>query len=146
MEYALRALARRAHTGSELREKILKKPIATPELAEKVLARLEELGLINDQNFIRNTIEASTRTKPQGPFKLAARLQQKGIPVKATQEAWNAMELSERDLASQALTQAQKRFTKVPLEKLYQKRAQFLASRGFSAEIVFELAKTGAKQ
>lgn len=146
MNKALRALARRAHTRSELKEKFEKDPRSTPELTEKVLARLEELGLVNDENFIRNTIEASTRYKPQGPFKLAARLRQKGIPVKATQEAWNAMELSERDLAAEALTQAQKRFAKVPPEKLYQKRAQFLASRGFSPEIIFELAKSRENQ
>ncbi len=146
MEYALRALARRAHTSFELREKLKRREASTPQLEDQVLARLIELKLLDDAAFTRNTIEASTRIKPQGRFKLANRLRQKGISMKETEAIWNEMEIDEKTLALEALARASKRFAKVPAEKLYQKKAQFLASRGFSPEIIFELAKTEETQ
>lgn len=139
----MRALSRRAHTSFELREKLKKRPNHTPQLEELVLARLTELKLIDDETYVRRTIDQATRFKPQGCIKVASRLQRKGIDLKDTTVIWNDMEISERELALQALKSAEKRFIRVAPEKLYQRRAQFLASRGFSPEIVFELAKTG---
>lgn len=141
MEYALRALARRAHTSFELREKLKKRPEYTVTFENQLIGRLTELGLLNDQAYLRTAIDSATRIKPQGRFKLANLLRQKGISMKDTETAWKEMEINEKDLALDALNRAAKRFAKVPREKLYQKRAQFLASRGFSPEVIFELAK-----
>lgn len=145
MDYAMRALSRRAHTGFELREKLKKRPNHTPQLEDQVLERLQELNLINDENYVRSAIEEASKYKLQGRYKLASRLQQKGIPFKDTETLWNEAQISERELAEEALKRAQKRFENVPPEKLYQRRAQFLASRGFSPEIIFELAKVSQK-
>lgn len=145
MDYAMRALSRRAHTDFELREKLKKRPNHTPQLEDQVLTRLQELNLINDENYVRNAIEEATKYKLQGRYKLASRLQRKGIPFKETEALWNETQLSERELATEALHRAEKRFAKVPPDKLYQRRASFLASRGFSPEIIFELAKGGQK-
>lgn len=143
VDYAMRALSRRAHTGFELREKLKKRPNHTPQLEDQVLTRLQELNLINDENYVRSAIEEATKYKLQGRYKLASRLQRKGIPFKDTEALWNDAQLSERELATEALHRAAKRFAKVPPDKLYQRRASFLASRGFSPEIIFELAKGG---
>lgn len=145
MDYAMRALSRRAHTGFELREKLKKRPNHTPQLEDRVLTRLQELNLINDENYVRSAIEEASKYKLQGRYKLASRLQRKGIPFKDTEVLWNDAQISERELAEEALKRAQKRFANVPQEKLYQRRAQFLASRGFSPEIIFELAKVSQK-
>lgn len=141
MEYSMRALSRRAHTSFELRQKLQKRPNCTPELEDQVLARLQDLNLINDEQYLKNAIEQSTRYKLEGPYKFASRLKRKGISMKESNELWNQTEISERALAAQALEKAAKRFAKFPQEKRFQKRAQFLASRGFSAELIFELAK-----
>jgi regulatory protein len=146
MDYAMRALSRRAHTTFELSEKLKKRYQYSQPLAAQVIARLQELNLLNDQNYIRTAIEQTTRFRLQGRLKVASRLYKKGISMKETEEIWNSMELPERELALQALERAQKRFARVPQEKLYQKRAQFLASRGFSPEIIFELAKPHENQ
>lgn len=142
MNYALRALTRRAHTTFELREKLKKRPNSTPTLENQVIARLIDLGLLNDEAYLRTAIDSATRVKPQGRFKLANKLYRKGIPMKDTEQVWKEMEIDEKALALDALARAHKRFAKVPPEKLYQKRAQFLASRGFSPEVIFELAKS----
>ena len=143
MDYAMRALSRRAHTTFELGEKLKKRATYSPQLGALVLARLTELKLLDDEAYVRRTIDQATRMKPQGRIKLASRLHQKGIDVKNTTAIWNTMDVPERDMALAALKSAEKRFARVPPEKLYQRRAQFLASRGFSPEIVFELAKSG---
>ena len=145
MNYAMRALSRRAHTSFELREKLKKRPFITPQLEDQVLSRLQDLNLINDEAYVRHAIEEATKYKLQGRYKLASRLQRKGIDFKETESLWKEAEISEKDLASEALKRAAKRFANVPQEKLYQRRASFLASRGFSPEIIFELAKTGEK-
>ncbi|MFA4815281.1 MAG: regulatory protein RecX [Candidatus Gracilibacteria bacterium] len=145
MNYAMRALSRRAHTSFELREKLGKRPYCTPQLEDQVLARLQELGLINDENYVRHAIEEAVRYKLQGRYKLASRLQRKGISFEETNTLWAEAGISEQELAREALKRAHKRFASVPPEKLYQRRAQFLASRGFSPEIIFELAKVSQK-
>lgn len=145
MNYSMRALSRRAHTSFELREKLKKRPNHTPQLEDQVLARLQDLNLINDETYVKNAIEEATRFKLQGRYKLASRLQRKGIDFKETETLWREAEVSEKELAMEALKRAAKRFAKVPPEKLYQRRASFLASRGFSPEIIFELAKSDEK-
>ena len=146
MDYAMRALSRRAHTTHELREKLKKRTTYTPELEVQVLDRLTELKLLDDEAYIRTAIDQATRFRFQGRLKVASRLYRKGIPMKQTEEIWKSMELPERELALQALKQAEKRFARVAPEKLFQRRAQFLAARGFSPELIFELAKPDRTQ
>jgi SOS response regulatory protein OraA/RecX len=146
MDYAMRALARRAHTVHELETKLKRRPEGTQELTETVLERLEELGLVNDEFYLKNTIENAIRSHSQGYLKVASKLAHKGISIDQTKAVWkelvNTLEVDEKELAKKALAKAHKRFRNVPKEKLYVKRAQFLASRGFSPELVFELAKS----
>src|SRR3989338_2538018 len=89
MDYAMRALSRRAHTSFELREKLKKRPNHTPQLEDQVLTRLQELGLINDENYVRSAIEEASKYKLQGRYKLASRLQRKGISFEETSTLWN---------------------------------------------------------
>lgn len=143
MNTAMRALSRRAHTTHELREKLKKKPHWNSEREEAVIRRLEELGLLNDEAFVQRSVEEASQFRLQGRMKLASRLLQKGIPTKVTESVWHNMGISEKELAGEAIKRAAKRFAKVPKEKLYQRKAQFLASRGFSPDVIYELAKTG---
>lgn len=141
MDYSMRGLSRRAHTAFELRQKLKKRPGITPELEDQVLKRLEELNLINDEQYVKNAVEQTSRYRLEGRYKLVSRLKQKGISMEQSTELWNAAGISEKELAKEALEKAAKRFAKTPPEKRTQKRAQFLAARGFSAELIFELAK-----
>ena len=104
-----------------------------------MLSRLQELGLLNDDAFIRRTVEEAAQFRFQGPLKVASRLYKRGIPMKQTQEIWRASGISERELAEEALKRVAKRFTKLPKNKLYQRRAQFLASRGFSPDTIYSV-------
>lgn len=146
MNLALRALARRAHTTQEIQKKFEKSPHYDVIQAQEVMARLRELNFLNDEAYLQSAVEDGARYRLQGPLKIASRLSHKGISLKQTQEAWRALELPEKELARAALEKAQKRFMGLDSKKVFQRKAQFLAARGFSPEIVFELAKGGEYQ
>lgn len=142
MSYALRALARRAHTRHELKQKFLKRPNYIPEAAEQVLRRLEELKLIDDRAYLERAIEDVRTHRFQGQVKFSSRLHKKGISIQDSQAAWKAAEMDERVLAEQALKRAHKRFENLSQQKQEARKIQFLASRGFSPHIIYELANT----
>lgn len=152
MNYAMRALSHRAHTTHELAEKLKKRPHHSPERESLVLARLLELGLLNDDAFIQRTIEEATQFRLQGPLKVASRLYKRGISMKQTQEIWRSSGISERELAEEALKRAHKRFDqaegkpRLSEKKLYQRKAQFLASRGFSPDIIYSLSSQAIEE
>jgi SOS response regulatory protein OraA/RecX len=141
MNYAMRALSRRAHTSFELREKLKKRSNHTPQLEDQVILRLQDLNLINDEAYVRHAIEEATKYKLQGRYKLASRLQQKGIDFKETEVLWKEAEISERELATEALKRAAKRFAKVPPENSTNV-GHPSASRGFS-KLSLNLPKLG---
>lgn len=111
-------------------------------MEEKVISRLIELNLINDEDFIRRTISDAVNCRFHGRMNVVKRLRLKGISVKDTKRVWDSMDIEEKEVAKKALHRARKRFQRVEKDKLFNKRAQFLASRGFPAEVVFELAKS----
>lgn len=145
MDYALRALARRAHTSHELLVKLRRRANFTEALGGRVIQRLEELKLLNDSELVKSQLADAVHYRHQGHLKVASKLFKKGIPFAQTKAAWDDLkkteDLSERELALAALEKAKKRFENLPPQKQYQRRAQFLASRGFSPELTFELAK-----
>ena len=141
MNYAMRALARRAHTVHELRGKLQKRPQHSSELEEHVIERLIELKLLDDEAYVRRQLENAAHYKHEGYLKVASKLTRKGIGLAETKEAWRELDLPEREIARAALVHAAKRFRNVPKEKLYQKKVQFLAARGFDPSVIFELAK-----
>ena len=146
MDYSMRALSRRAHTIHEMETKLKKRPQYTPALEQKVIMRLTELNLLNDDDFTRNLIENAVNFRFQGRLKIMYRLYRKGVPRKKANEIWGSMEIAEREVAVKALRKSKKRFEKIAQnspKKLISKRAQFLAARGFSPSIVFQVAKEG---
>ena len=73
-------LARRAMSRGMLRQKLrtVKEP-APPDVIERVLDRLTELGFIDDRAFGEALIRETTRSKPAGPMLLRQKLMQKGV-------------------------------------------------------------------
>jgi len=141
MDYSLRALSRRAHTVHEMKDKLKKRPHYTPEYSQKIIARLIELNLLNDEDYVQHAIESAASFRHQGLYKVAQRLKRKGIPFEQVERQWKGLDLCERTIAKKALKKLKKRLERAPKEKHYQKRVQFLAARGFSPTVIFDLAK-----
>jgi regulatory protein len=142
MDYAMRSLSRRAHTELEIRQKLQKRPHHTEAHENKIVARLIDLNLINDQAYIDRQLEMAANVNYQGPYRAAQRMKKRGITLEQVKERWSVLKLNEEEIAKKALKKLEKKLERIPKEKHYDKRAQFLSSRGFSAPIVFELAKT----
>jgi regulatory protein len=81
----LRLLARRAHSRAELRRKLARRGYEAEEV-QGALARLEELGYLDDAAFATGHVRR--RSRSLGPLALAAELSERGV---------------ERSLASAAL-------------------------------------------
>ena len=72
-------LARRAHSRGELRRKLAK--FADPADLEKVLDRLEELGLLNDAEYAYNFASSRIREKSWGPARIYQALLRRKVPA-----------------------------------------------------------------
>ena len=73
---AIGLLARRAHSKWELRRKLRLKGYQ-PEAIDTAMARLMELGYLNDQDFARGLVRR--RAALRGPLALSAELFAKGV-------------------------------------------------------------------
>src|SRR4051812_13384009 len=85
--YALKILERRARSISQLREKLLARPPANVEVVEKVIARLKELGYLNDQDFVYNFASNKLNTKTIGRARMRRVLATKKVPAEAANNA-----------------------------------------------------------
>lgn len=83
-EKALCLISYRDHSKKELTDKI--KRTCDEESAEKAVERMEELGLINDENFARRYAEQLLFSKHNAPRGAVRQLVQKGIDRKLAEE------------------------------------------------------------
>lgn len=140
LNFAMRALTARAYTEAEMRTKLQKKEFITKELEDAVIERLKDLKFLDDISLVSTSLLTASRIKLEGHIKVASKLSKKGIPFKKTEEIWRDLEINEREVAINALKKAEKRFIGLDKEKTFQKKVRFLASKGFSPELIFELA------
>ncbi|WP_101675092.1 regulatory protein RecX [Alloalcanivorax mobilis] len=132
-QYAVGLLARRDHGRSELRTKMVRK-FGAEAAVEPVLAWCEEHDFLNDRRFagffVRSRID-----RGQGPLRIRAELNQRGISEALTSEA-----LSEADCDwfALAIEVRRRRFRQPPADRREKaKQLRFLQSRGFNAEQSF---------
>ncbi len=153
MDYALFLLGRQRYTVEEMRKKlsarvvkINRKQNLETENGEKtpaVIARLQELNLLNDEEYAELYIRDQQQKKPQGLRLLKRNMAQKGLSKDIINEAVNAFseDLSEKEyeLAKYAAQKKLKSLTKYPQQKQREKLGRFLASRGFASNIIFRI-------
>ncbi len=75
-DYALLLLGRRAYTAHEIRERLRRRALAEDEV-ERVVGRLEELRLVDDQAFARAYV--ASRSGTHGDLALRHALRRKGV-------------------------------------------------------------------
>lgn len=78
LEAALRFLEPRQRSIGEVRRRLTRVGYQ-PELVEGAIARLVELGMLDDQAFARTWIESRDRARPRGERALVQELRVKGI-------------------------------------------------------------------
>ena len=135
---ALRYLARRLHSASELRIKLKQKRYEN-ELIEDVVKELSDTGYLNDLNFSREFTEEKTRTKFWGKNRIKAELIKRGIRTEIITQIINEG-FNEDDEYQKAMITAQKKIKTLKLKlndeiELKRKLISFLSMRGYSYEI-----------
>ncbi len=134
---ALRLLARRARSRTELKRYLKTKGLDTNTL-ETVLDQLEKLGLVSDADFARAAAESLVQSGRAGPRAVYSRLRQKGVAADVAASATDEA-MAGQDEEAMARTLAEKRMRALSGLDVYAKRRRlyaFLARRGFSSETI----------
>lgn len=134
-DQALHFLTFRPRSRSEV-EKYLGKKGVTPEQSEKILARLQEAGLLDDREFARFWVESRESFKPRGRSALQHELRQKGLSDADIQETLERTLPSEEESAYRAAQGRARRLPKTDYFEFRRKLWAYLARRGFSGEAI----------
>jgi regulatory protein len=92
---------------------------------------LEQAKLIDDLKFASWLVESRSRSRPRGKRLLLQELKAKGIPP-----AEISLDIDEKSLATQALQKKIRLWQNLPLREFKAKAYRFLASRGFSWDVI----------
>ena len=129
-------LARRAHSRVELEKKLLAKG-GLPEAVEAALARLDELGYLDDAVFARDLVRSRMTHKRWGPAKVKMELRAKGIADEIVEAALReAMEGVEPEEAARAALIARFGPDRPAEQKELKRRYDYLMRRGFGHDAV----------
>ncbi|HEU5367660.1 MAG TPA: RecX family transcriptional regulator [Ktedonobacterales bacterium] len=129
LDHALNFLTFRPRSREEVRRNLYGRR-TSPELIEQVLAKLEEMRVLSDQQFAEFWVENREQFNPRGARALSAELRQRGVD----RETIEATVAPERD-EERALAAAQKKLRSLANADYQTFRKQlggFLLRRGFS--------------
>lgn len=134
-ESALTSLDASARTASEIDRSLRMKGFVAP-VAEAVVERLKENGLIDDQRLAARLAETQL-TKPVGLYAMKRKLRAKGVSDEDAAEALESFDDDQqRAAAIQAARKLLRRYENLPVRECRGKLSQALARRGFSWDAV----------
>lgn len=132
----LKLLSLRPRSRKEI-EDYLHKKTSDPELTNSLINKLTDLKLINDEEFARWLIASRSRSRPRGSRLLKQELKSKGVTMNDNLMTTN----DEFELAQKALEKKLNLWHHLPWQEFRIKAWRFLASRGFSSEIIAKAIK-----
>ncbi|HYR06980.1 MAG TPA: regulatory protein RecX [Longimicrobium sp.] len=145
-EAALRLLAVRPRSAAELLRRLRMKGYE-PEIGEEVIARLRDLGMIDDAAFAGMLVRDRVRLKPQGARRLANELRAKGVDEEiahtAIRETMEGEDMDERELARRAAEKWSPRAGEEPASARRRLHG-YLARRGFDSDVILEVLDEAA--
>ncbi len=139
-DQALRYLSIRPHSRKELFRKMREKGYRKP-IIEQVLADLERLDLVNDEQFARLFIQNELRLRPVGRALLKQKLLSRGIPQPLCEQLLS--ELFPESLEIEFVHRLANKFLKhrehLPPAKRREKLVRYLQNKGFLWEQIQEV-------
>jgi regulatory protein len=143
---ALNLLSVRPRSAAELVRRLRMKGYE-PEVGEEVVARLRELGMIDDAAFAGTLVRDRVRLKPQGTRRLANELRAKGVDDEtaraAIRETLDDAQTDEHELARRAAEKWRPRPGEEPA-RARRRLHGYLARRGFDADVIREVLDEAA--
>jgi regulatory protein len=146
-ERALNLLSYKPRSLAEMRARLMEKDWAEEEIVGQVLARLEELGYLNDEEFAANFANSRLAEKPIGRSRLRRDLLRKKLPSETVENALDEAyeQESEEELIDRAIGK-RLRLKGAPTDREEAKRLfDYLIRRGFSYDLVIRKVREAAK-
>jgi regulatory protein len=133
LQKALHFLGYRARSVNEVRKNLQKHEI--PDVViEDTLIKLQNNGLIGDEDFAKAWVENRSTFRPRGRRALALELRQKGLSDNIIQTTLDET-VDEEALALDAARKYARKLEKLERLEFRKKLSGFLARRGFSYEV-----------
>jgi len=132
---ALNLIAYRPRAAGELRSKLRERGYP-PESIDNAIARVRDLGYLDDRDFADRWVESRQMHRPRSTRMLARELQQKGVAREVIEET---LEEAEIDEFADALALAERRAASlrgldVPTRE--RRLSSFLARRGYGYDVI----------
>lgn len=134
-------LTGQARSRSELAQKLAKRRVPD-EVAERLLNRFEEVGLIDDAAFARAWVESRQPGKGLGRRALAQELRRKGIEDEIARAALDEVEPEDEEAAARALVRRKLRtLQRVDRATATRRLTGMLARKGHAGEVVWRVVR-----
>lgn len=131
---AMRFLAYRQRSERELRDRLRRKSLPRHAI-DHALARLRDLGYIDDTAFARCWSESQQAARPRARWLLARELTRKGVAAETAGAATEDLDLEDDEAAYQAASRRARTLRELEYSKFRERLGAFLTRRGFSYDI-----------
>lgn len=128
-EAALRLLSYRQRSEQELFRRLREKGFAKPPVDESI-ARLRELGYVNDSSFARFYTETQQSARPRSQRLLTVELRRKGVEASVAEDA--TVDVSDEEAAYDAANRRLSGLRGLEYERFRERLGAFLTRRGFN--------------
>ena len=137
----LDALTGQARSRQELRSKLAKKDVPD-ELADRLLDRFTEVGLVDDEAFARSWVESRQRSRGLARRALAQELRRKGVDDETARTALDDLDPAREEEAARALVRKKLRsLGGVDHATATRRLAGLLARKGYPAGLAFRVVR-----
>jgi len=134
-------LTGQARSRAELATKLARRRVPE-EVAERLLTRFEEVGLIDDAAFARAWVESRQPGKGLGRRALAQELRRKGIDDDVAREALEEIEPEDEEESARTLVRRKLRsLRRVDRATATRRLTGMLARKGHSGEVVWRVVR-----
>jgi regulatory protein len=137
----LDALTGQARSRKELRQKLAKKDVPD-DLAERLLDRFTEVGLVDDAAFARSWVESRQRSRGLARRALAQELRRKGVDDETARAALDEVDPDDEEEAARQLVRKKLRSLRgVDHATATRRLAGLLARKGYPAGLSFAVVR-----
>lgn len=139
-EICLRQLAVRPRTRAELATALRRRGIAD-EVAEDVLARYSEVGMIDDAAFARSWVSSRHHGKGLARRALGSELRRRGVDAETVGEALGQLDGDTEADTARALVERRLRTASGDPQAVMRRLVGMLARKGYPAGLAFRVVK-----
>lgn len=142
----LRLLTGSARTRKQLGDALRAKEIPD-EVAEEVLSRFEEVGLIDDAAFAETWVETRHRGRGLARRALARELRTRGVDSEVIEEAVQGLDSEQEEETAQALVERKLRTTRgLDRDKRIRRLAGMLARKGYPEGLALRVVRRAIEE